>query len=313
LSNYRVDCIYVTASVRDARYTRICVASIRHFYPRVVIKLLAGGRLEAVLRRELARDWDVSPADVPRGDWGWGFVKLEPLFGRAGERFLIVDSDTVFVGDVLATWAASSADFLVDDEQQSESDIHRLYYDWRRIALIDPAARPPRFVFNSGQWFGTAGVLSRDDFAPLMDWSKTPPKPRHPELFMCGDQGVLNYVLNQKAMLEGRRVDRRKIMRWPGHGMDDITAATVSARYAPPVIVHWAGFKNPRLRAMPAADVLSFFERQYYEKTPFGSLRRRIRSHHYFCSAVLSHLRTRGQLLGRRLRPSVERISLSKA
>src|SRR5262249_17236477 len=135
LSNYPIDCIYVTASAHDARYTRICVASIRHFYPNVVIKLLAGGRLEAGLQDELARYWEVHLAGVPRGDWGWGFIKLEPLFGRPGERFLVVDSDTVFAGDVLATWAASSADFLVDDEQQSESDTHRLYYDWRKVAL----------------------------------------------------------------------------------------------------------------------------------------------------------------------------------
>jgi hypothetical protein len=308
-----IDCIYVTASAHDARYTRICIASIRYFYPNIVIKLLAGSRLEAGLRDELGRHWDVSLSDVPAGDWGWGFVKLEPLFGTPGERFLIVDSDTVFAGDILATRAASSADFLVDDEQQSESDTHRLYYNWRKVALVDPAARPPRFVFNSGQWFGTAGLLNRDDFALLMDWSKKPPRLRHPELFMPGEQGVLNYVLNRKAMLEGLCVDRRKIMRWPGHGMDDITAAMVGAQRAPAVIVHWAGLKNRRLRAMPGADILSLFERRYYERMPFGALRRRMRSDRYFCSAVVSDLQTRAQLLGRRLRPAVERKLLLKA
>ena len=190
----RLDCIYISASARDARYTRICVASIRHFYPDVPIKLLAGGPLEQGLREELARYWDVRMASTRPGDWGWGFVKLEPLFGPQGERFMVLDSDTVFGGEVLGTWADSSADFLVDDEQQSEADTRRLYYDWRKVAAVDPAARPPQFVFNSGQWFGTAGVIVRSDFALLMDWSGMPPKLLHPDLLMPGDQGVLNYV-----------------------------------------------------------------------------------------------------------------------
>jgi hypothetical protein len=270
----RLNCIYVTASARDARYTRICVASIRHFYPDAAIKLLAGGRLEEGLADELACYWDVGISDIGRRDWGWGFVKLEPLFGRPGERFMVVDSDTVFVGPVLATWAASTADFLVDDEQQSEADTRRLYYDWHKVAAVDPAARLPQFVFNSGQWFGTAGVVSREDFTLLMDWSGMSPQLRHPGLFMPSDQGVLNYVLNQKAMLDGILVDRRKIMRWPGHGLDGITAQSVAARTAPPLVVHWAGMKNPRLGTMAGADVLSFFEQLYYSRLPWAGARR---------------------------------------
>jgi hypothetical protein len=270
----RLDCIYVAASARDARYTRICVASIRHFYPDTPIKLLAGGQEEEGLAGELARYWDVGRSDIGHRDWGWGFVKLEPLFGRSGERFMVVDSDTAFAGRVLATWAASSADFLVDDERQSEADLQRLYYDWRKVAAIDPAARPPQFVFNSGQWFGTAGVLTRKDFALLVEWSSTSsPHLRHPGLFMPGEQGVLNYVLNQKAMLDGISVDQRKIMRWPGHGLDGISAQSVAERSAPPLVVHWAGMKEPRLGAMAGADILGFFEKLYYSRLPAARAR----------------------------------------
>jgi hypothetical protein len=63
-----VDCIYIAASARDARYTRICVASVRYFYPDVAIKLLAGGQLERGLADEL-RFWNVGMADLPSGDY----------------------------------------------------------------------------------------------------------------------------------------------------------------------------------------------------------------------------------------------------
>lgn len=266
----RLDAIYVTASARDARYTRICVASIKHFYPDAPVKLLIGGPLEEGLQEEMERYWNVGVADVPRRDWGWGFVKLEPLFGAAGERFMVLDSDTAFGGKVLATWADSTADFLVDDEQQSEDETRRLYYDWRKLARVDPAARAPGFVFNSGQWFGTAGILTREDFAPLVDWSGAKPTLKHADLFMPGDQGVLNYVLNQKSDVVA--VDRQKIMRWPGHGMEGFTAATVAAKTAPPLVIHWAGMKKPRLGAMAGSDVLRFFEAFYYSQLPAGRL-----------------------------------------
>jgi hypothetical protein len=270
----RLDCIYVTASARDARYTRICIASIRHFYPQVPIKVLAGGPLEGGLKKELVRYWDVRIADIRPGNWGWGFVKLEPLFGSPGQCFLVLDSDTVVVGDVLQTWAGSAADFLVDDEQQSEADTQRLYYDWRKITAIDPGGRAPQFVFNTGQWFGTAGILARKDFALFVDWSGMPPKLRYPNLFMPSEQGVLNYVLNQKAMRDGISIDRRKIMRWPAHGMDGISAQSIANGTALPLVVHWAGMKKPRIGAMAGGDVLRYFEQLYYSRLPAASVRR---------------------------------------
>ena len=222
-----VDCVYIAASAGDARYTRICVASVRYFYPEIPIRLLAGGRLQRGLADELQKYWNVGAAQLPAtGDYGWGFVKLEALYGPPGERFLVLDSDTVLTGPVLNMWNDSCAPFLVDDEKQTEADTKRLYYDWENLRKIDPSAQPPEFVFNSGQWFGTAGVLTRADFAPWLDWTM-PRKLRHPELFMPGEQGVLNYLFNRKAALEELQVERRPIMRWPGHSMDGLDAERV--------------------------------------------------------------------------------------
>lgn len=269
-----LDAIYVTASARDARQTRICVASIRHFYPDAPIRLLVGGALEPGLADELARYWGVTLADVPPGEWGWGFVKLEPLFGPPGERFLVLDSDTAFVGPVLQTWAECTGPFLVDDEQQSEADTHRLYYDWRQVAAVDPAARAPQFVFNSGQWFGTAGVLKREHFSAYIDWSAMPPKLRHAGLFKNGDQGLFNYVLNQQVRLDGLAVNRRKIMHWPGHGMEHVDVDSVIAGDVPALVVHWAGYKHGRLSGFAGADLLRYFETQYYDRLPGGFAKR---------------------------------------
>jgi hypothetical protein len=268
-----IDCIYIAASKLDARFTRICIASVRYFYPEVPIRLLSGGRLQRGLAAELLRYWGVRIADVPAGDYGWGYVKLEPLFGPPGERFLMLDSDTVLTGSILDEWKDCDAPFLVDNEQYSESNIRARYYDWRKVGEIDPSAQPPLFVFNSGQWLGTAGILTREDFGPWLEWT-FPRRLRHPEHFFPGDQGILNYVLNQKAMLDGLRIECRKIMRWPGHGLQGLDAKIVSARAAMPLIVHWAGMKKIRQQDMVGADLLSYFEQIYYQRLPCAGVRR---------------------------------------
>ena len=48
-----IDCVYIAASGSDARYTRICVASVRYFYPEIPIRLLVGGALQRGLAAEL--------------------------------------------------------------------------------------------------------------------------------------------------------------------------------------------------------------------------------------------------------------------
>jgi hypothetical protein len=270
-----VDRIYLAACARDARLTRICLASIRYFYPDAPIQILAGDILQAGLAEELRRHWGVEVADLPRGDYGWGLVKLEPLFGPPGQRFLVMDVDTAFTGRVLDVRAKSKAPFLVDDERLSDADFKRLYYDWDKLAAIDPEAQSARASFNVGQWFGVAGLVKREEFDRWVEWT-LPRRLRYPDLFMGGDQGVLNYVLLRKEALEGLQIERRTIMRWPGDGMQELDAASVAAGTAPALVVHWAGMKETFLGDMVGGDLLQFFEDFYYSRMPAGAARRRL-------------------------------------
>lgn len=272
-----VDCVYIAAFSGDPRFTRICVASVRYFYPAIPIRILPGSPLDPGLVRELNRYWNTGVADIPAGTYGWGFVKLEPLFGPPGERFLVLDADTVMAGPVLDLWQPDDAPLLVDEEEQPEHEIKRLYFDWEKVGEVLPDAKRPQFVFNSGQWFATAGALARDDFSALLEWTM-PRKLLHPKHFMPGDQGILNYLFNARAARDGLRVQRRKIMFWPVWEMDGMNAAALATRTAPALVVHWAGLKKRCLRHMVRADMLTFFEKYYYERIPLGSVLRPFRA-----------------------------------
>jgi len=289
------DCIYIAACARDARLTRICVASIRYFYPDIPIRILAGGPLQRGLAEELHRYWGVESVDLPRGDYGWGFVKLEPLFGPAGQRFLVMDVDTIFTGRVLDIRAESDAPFFVDDEKLSDADFKRLYYDWDKLREIDPRAQSARTAFNVGQWFGTAGLVKREEFDAWVEWT-LPRRLRYPEYFMGGDQGVMNYVILQKEAFEGLRVERRTIMRWPGNSMDGLDVESVSKGTAPPLVIHWAGMKKTLLRGMVGADLLLFFEKFYYQRPPAGKLRRVLATFYHVWLQCLHAVRWRMRL-----------------
>lgn len=268
-----VDVVYLAACSRDARLTRICVASIRYFYPDVPIRILAGDILQSGLAEELKTHWNVDVADLPVGDYGWGLVKLEPLFAPAGQRFMVCDVDTVFTGPILDVRAESDAPFFVDDEDLPDADFKRLYYDWEALAPLDPEVQSARRAFNVGQWFGTAGLVERSAFDRWVEWT-LPRRLRYPNLFMGGDQGIMNYVVLKKEALEGLRIDRATFMRWPANGMDDLAPEHVAAGTAPTRVVHWAGMKAVFHRNVVGHRLLDFFEDYYYSRMPGGVLRR---------------------------------------
>lgn len=128
-----------------------------------------------------------------------------------------------------------------------------------------------------------------------------PRRLRHPDRFMPGDQGILNYVLNQKAAIDGLRVERRQIMSWPGHSLDGLDAETVSKRLAVPRVVHWAGVKKARQRDMIGADLLTYFEKIYYQPLPAGEARRLVAGYTDAASHWLLGARVRVKLASRRL------------
>lgn len=309
-----IDCIYIAASALDGRYTRICVASVRHFYPDIRIRILAGSPLQRGLADELKKYWSVGVADIPKGVYGWGFVKLEPLFGPPGERFLVLDSDTVITGPVLQLAEQPNTDFVVDDEEQSSERAKEIYYDCPGAAKEGYSLQGPAFLFNSGQWFGRSGVLSREDFSGLVEWD-FPRRLGYPRIFKNGEQGVFNFVVNQQWRAGKIRVARVPLMCWPGHGMQGLDAESVSKRVAVPLVVHWAGMKRPRQRDMVGADLLAHFEAAYHQLLPAGRVRKFVAGYQYAWSDRLQYVRKMmrlalGKQAGSHLTKSSEKTSL---
>lgn len=283
----RIQRIYIATYKHDLRLTRICVASIRYWHPDIDIYLVKDEGAGQFATSELQRLWKVHILEIGPGSFGWGFSKLEPLFLTESHKFLVLDADTVFTGPVLDALDKIDAEFIVDDETQPAEDVKRLYFDVGALCRIDPTFKPCGKNFNSGQWVGTSGIINREDFASVVEWSN-PPRLKHPQIFMPGDQGVLNYVLERCANAGRCRLARTKLMLWAPRDISQLDLDALRRQSPYHQIIHWAGCKLYSKERMPRSDILDFFERQYYSRIPGGLLLRKWRN---ICDFVAYHTR----------------------
>ena len=270
----KIDRVYIATHRSDLRLTRICVASVRRWYPDIPIFLLKDEANGSFRTREIETAWNVQLWPTGSRSFGWGFIKLEPLFDSERIRYLVLDSDVVFVGRVIDALERFDEDFVVQEERQPAHDVPNLYFDADKIrAALDPQFAGPAFTFNTGQYVATSGIVRREDFAELVEWSE-PRRVRHPEMFNPSDQGVLNYVVLRRLAQRTLTVARTPFMKWGREEMAGFDVASLDDRSPYPFVIHWAGLKKLRLRHMLRADILRNFERAYYARTAFGSGRK---------------------------------------
>lgn len=269
----RIDRVYIATHRGDLRLTRICVASVRRWYPDIPIFLLKDEANGPFCTREIEETWNVQLWPTGQRSFGWGFIKLEPLFDSTRTRYLMLDSDIVFLGPVIDALEKFESDFVVQEEQQPAHDIPNLYFDSTRIrTALKPDLPDPAFTFNSGQYVGTSGLIRREDFGDLVVWSE-PRRVRYPEMFNPGDQGVLNYVVLARLAAGLLSVARSPFMKWGREEMSPFEVAAMNGDSPYPYVIHWAGLKHVRMRRMLRADILQHFERAYYSRIRFGAAR----------------------------------------
>jgi lipopolysaccharide biosynthesis glycosyltransferase len=272
----KISQIYIATHKHDMRFTRICVASIRYWYPEIPIYLIKDYFNGDFSTEEMERVWNVKIFETPNHCFGWGMSKLEPVFSEQGKRFLILDSDTVFAGRVLDWLEQQTEDFVVSLETQPPQRLKEIYFDLAKLSEFDPQFHFPGTTFNTGQYVATGGILKRDDF-DAVNWTTTPPSLKYPEIFKNGDQGVLNYVLSKKAEAGQVTIGGIPFMKYGLEEIGDLDLSKIAENSPYPFVIHWAGLKRPQIKAMIRSDILLFFEDYYYSKIRFGKTINRYR------------------------------------
>ena len=260
-----ITAVYINTYKYDFPFAKICIASIRYWYPDIpifLIKDMGAGPFDTSV---IESKFNVGVLDTAGKSFGWGFGKFEPLFKEGKESFLFMDADTAMVGPVLDQMKAIEGDFVVDKEDTPVENIISLYYDPEKIKNLFSDFTFPGYCFNTGQWVGTSGILKRSDFETLVSWD---PKPslKFPEVFKQADQGVFNFIIHRKELERQLTVVKTQIMVWPEKGAADFIDLNAIQNKLDkfPFIIHWAGMKKDRFNDFPRADILNFFRDYYY-------------------------------------------------
>jgi hypothetical protein len=260
--------VYISCYKYDIDFAKICIASIRHWYPEIPIYLIKDTGQGEFNTKPLEHAWQVKVLPTTRKRFGWGFGKWEPLFIEGDGSFLVLDADTVLAGPVIDIAEKTDADFLVDEEEQPYDRLNEIYYKVERLGEVDERFVYPGYTFNEGQWFGTHGLLKRSDFDAILDWSEEPQKPKFPEIILQGAQGHLNFTLQLKEQLGEIGIARKRIMVWPENGNADfISLSSISRKDGEyPFIIHWAGFGFSNYADLPRHDIIRFYRDVYYSR-----------------------------------------------
>ena len=269
----KIDGVIVSCYRFDLEFTRICVASIRFWYPDIPIWLLKDQQYGNFNTREIERYWNVQvyPAQEKLG---WGFGKLVVMTELPPRRFLFLDSDTAFAGRVLDHLEKFDENLIVENKDYAAiGEVEDQFFSLHEIHQLDPAFAFPGFGFNTGQFVATTGLVTKKDFDGLVDWQTRTVK--HPEAFKKGEQGLLNYVALRKLQRGQLTLRREPLMVWPGE-MDrakHIQLADFTSEGRHHQVIHWAGLRWGKApEEMLRSDILLHFQKIYYERVPLGTL-----------------------------------------
>lgn len=275
----KIDAVVISCYPFDLHLTRLCVASIRFWYPDLPIWLLKDRHHGDFDTSELQRYWGAQVYPTAQQTQGWGFGKLEVMTEPTARRFLFLDSDIVFVGRVIDRLEQFDHDFIVDYEDFPPDAVPVQFFPLDKLCQFDPSFTFPGYGFNGGQIVATTGSISRADFDALLDWQSR--SVTHPEIFQKGDQGLTNYVVLRKIQRGQLTIHREDFMAWPGQlsRTAHIHLHELTPDSPHPQLMHWAGLGwGKPLDQMPRADILLHFEALYYSRIPRGSALRRLRN-----------------------------------
>lgn len=273
--------VVVFCNKKDFFLAKICIASIRYFYPEIPIELVKDFGNGHFRSTQLEGAFNVKSIDLGVPKLGWGASKIFYLATIPScKKVLLLDADIVFISPFLERLkeVIVTNDWVVNYESVEDpcdAFIAETYFDFFKIKEAYPKFTYPGFVFNTGQLFVTGGAVSKDDLEPFFDFEHYPFWKQR-QLFPMVDQSMLNILLPILSSENKLILGTEKFMLW---GMSDATKHLslddIKEKKLTDGLIHWAGcLRIPHVSKMSRGDILLFFENYYYEKIPLGQFRK---------------------------------------
>jgi hypothetical protein len=268
----KIEGVVISCYAFDVQLTRVCVASVRFWYPHLPIWLLKDRQYGDFNTREIEKYWHAQVYPGRQKNLGWGFGKLEVMTELPARRLLLLDSDIVFAGRVIDRLESLDEDLIVDKEDFDAAGVEEQFFRLERLRQVDPQFEFSGDAFNTGQIVATTGRMAKEDFDGLVDWQAR--TVTHPEVFQKGEQGLMNYIALRKVQQDKLSIRREPFMVWPGvvSITEHIQVKDLTPEGRHQELIHWAGLRwGKTLEEMPRSEILLHFEDMYYQRIPLGA------------------------------------------
>jgi hypothetical protein len=277
--------VVVCCNKSDYYFARICIASIRYYYPDITIELVKDAGKGYFDTRETEKCFNVLNVDLGVKKMGWSAAKLLYLYKfPPGKKLLILDSDIVFIGPFLEKLlpVIEQSEYVVSIENETDPYaewVKGVYFDTRKIEQRFPDYKFPGYFFNAGQMFVTTGAIDKNVFNDFFDVNNYPFW-KQEKLFPLVDQSLYNYLLPTLNKQKKIKLGTAEFMIWSKSGkLKNISLDKVINRcLVDEGLIHWAGdVRTPLFERMNRADILLFFEDFYYQKVSIRILKKYFR------------------------------------
>jgi hypothetical protein len=261
--------IVVFANAKDFFLSKICISSIRYFYPEIEIFIVKDELNGKFNTRIVEQRFNVKLLKLSKKYFGWAAAKLHFLIEvNEDKSFLCLDSDIVFVGNVLNKLKNSNSDFIVSSEFYDWTDtVKRVFVDPDKIINYYPMYRFPGFFFNGGQTLVNPSKIRLDDFNGAFN-PFVYPYYMDFETFNCVDQSILNGLLpalyaENRITLEGVEFMKSSTDFFENKYRNPRDIINMNNEF----LIHWAGDnREPIINRMNGAILLIFFKVEFEKR-----------------------------------------------
>ena len=248
----------------DIPLVRGCLASIREFAPDAPVCLVVDGNfstraLEQAYGVQVIRRADVKDPGLKKLSYGFGLTKMIAFWEAPFDLVFHVDSDAVLWGDVRKNLPPGPWDVVHNEPHETITDYIQKtqYFDPARVFQhVPPFAWEGHPYFQAGVICVRRGALNLDEYIRMLELQR-----RFPDVFINGDQGMLNLLVFRAFQAGTLRVK-------PAHlqtVLPVLAKAELEQRFriengrpvvtGQPTILHWAGPKpwrgNPEVFKAP--------------------------------------------------------------
>lgn len=275
--------IILTCYPGDIWFTRACLNSINTFAVDIPIALIVDKNpgikdlidlynIKYIIRRE-----DVKNPYFRNECFGSRFTTAVALFESPFEKFLYVDSDTIFWGNICpdVVKMLDTYDFVHNEphEPYTEYILKTQYFDYDRIFKYAPSfSWQGLHFFNGGVMAGRRGKLDVDLFIFLHKiWRKDK------TLIPCDIQGVTNFTVfypYTQGKLSVGEMHLQTIV--PVYDPEDLRKEFRFSESGPVVhkntVLHYAGLKPMNKCYKGFIEPVNYFRKKHYRES--GSVKR---------------------------------------